>query len=403
MAVMARDGDMRKVKGEVVRIFLLLVMIEACGVLVEPDGVRGDTQPILVQFSSARLERLVGPLAIKHANRGQVDSLLLTKGRLYADSFPQNPSDILGSNFYDLAYTLYQVYHRTGDPYWRDRAGVVARAWRDDALNQNYPALFNRDWSKSVPPPRGMSTLGLAVLAAETGDAEAARVVGYHADWVARGLPNGFTSDGRLFLGDQRESAYSLIALVAAKVINAPIPDQSMAWGWGGQWDRARQALLDDILAKQQPDGAWLAGPDSNYPDGTYTINYMTGLLMEALTLYDQVIGDARILPAVERATQWLWQHQWVSGAGAFQYANMTYGTRLVQTPFTDLNGLMLPAWGYAYAKTGNPIYREQGDQILAGMLQPGTDGTYGMYSAKQYAQMFRSSGKYLGWVTAAQ
>src|SRR5262249_23063441 len=64
--------------------------------------------------------------------------------------------------------------------------------------------------------------------------------------------------------------------------------------------------------------------------------------------------------------------------------------------PYANLSGLLLPAWGYAYAKTGNTTYLDQGTQILTGLVQIGGGDIFG---EKQVAQMFRSSPSYLGYI----
>jgi hypothetical protein len=70
----------------------------------------------------------------------------------------------------------------------------------------------------------------------------------------------------------------------------------------------------------------------------------MDGLAMEALILYDEVIGDPRILPSIERCLQWTWGTQWVDAARAFLYADITSGS-VNTNPYANLNGLLLPAW----------------------------------------------------------
>ena len=92
--------------------------------------------------------------------------------------------NILGSNYYDLALSLCRIYYRTGDPYWRDKARFVARTWRDASHNRNLAAWLAGDWSLGccIVNGRGMATLGLAVLALESNDQEAARIVNDHAN-----------------------------------------------------------------------------------------------------------------------------------------------------------------------------------------------------------------------------
>jgi len=88
----------------------------------------------------------------------------------------------------------------------------------------------------------------------------------------------------------------------------------------------------------------------------------MTGILMESLTLYERVIGDERILPAIEKALAWTWSTQWVEEKEGFRYHSIKETDAIAA-----LNGLILPAWGYAYSKTGKVQYLEQGNKIARG------------------------------------
>jgi hypothetical protein len=126
------------------------------------------------------------------------------------------------------------------------------------------------------------------------------------------------------------------------------------------------------------------------------TVNYMNGILMEALIMYDRGIGDPRILPAMRKAVDWTWSTQWVAAAQGFHYADRVVPNWADTTPFPNLNGLLLPAWGHLYANTGDPRYLDQGNKILKGLVEVGGQQIWGV---KQFTQMFRSSSRYLGYV----
>jgi len=325
-----------------------------------------------------RVTVLIGPIArLDGASRwSSYDRARTMAGRRYAEGFPENAKDMVESNFYDLAYALYGIHYRTGDPYWRDKARIVAKAWQADPLNQNIASYLRGNYAVHVPPPRSMSTLGLAVYALEAGDEEARRIVSHQARLAENYWP---VFDGRS--GDAREAGYSLMAMLAATAL-------------GDDHRTSARRSLESFLAGQKASGNWENRSDL-VPAGPFTLNYMDGLAMEALILYDEVIGDPRILPSIERCLQWTWGTQWVDAARAFQYADITSGS-VNTNPYANLNGLLLPAWGYAYAKTGNPAYRAQGQRILDGLIDAGVQQMWGV---KQFAQMFRSSGRYLGYV----
>jgi len=356
------------------RLFGITVVVLAveAGVVIAADNESAPTP-------SQPLRLLVGPLTRLGAvpQWAVYDSVQTKRGRHYADRFPEHPADMVGSNFYDLAVALYQIYYRTGDPYWQDKARTVARAWRDDPLNQNIAAYLRGNYALRVPPGRSMATLGLAIYALEAGDAEARRIVNDQARLAENYWP---VFDGGS--ADAREAAYSLIAMLAATVL-------------GDDHRATAKRSLEGLLAGQKPAGNWENIAPNLVPAGPFSLNYMDGLAMEALILYDRVIGDPRILPAIERCIQWTWTTQWVPTARAFQYANINSGS-VNTNPYANLNGLLLPAWGYVYAKTGNRTYLEQGNQILKGLVEAGVKQMWGV---KQFAQMFRSSSHYLGYL----
>jgi hypothetical protein len=326
---------------------------------------------------------LLGPLLVAGSAEPVVaryDAVLVDLGHRYASAFPEWPEDLVSSNYYDLALVFYTAYHRTQDPYWLEQARRVARTWRDSPNNQAIPGYLAGDWSLGslVPPPRSMATLGLAVLAVEAGDAQARAVVHLHARLIEERWVNSTGEYGLgnpvMPMGDQREAAYGLMALVTSTLL-------------GEDHAAAARRLLDAILARQLASGQWQGWVEGGH---VYTNNFMNGLLMEALALHDRVLGDARIVPAIERAMAWTWSTQWVAATQSFEYD--AEGSD--PTPAPALNGLFLPGWAHAYARTGQTAYREQGEQILRGLVERGLEEIWGV---KQFSQVYRSSGQYLG------
>jgi hypothetical protein len=252
---------------------------------------------------------------------------------------------------------------------------LVARAWRDSPNNQNIAPFLagTHALGANTVAPRGASTLGLAILAVENTDRAAKQAV----EGQARIMKRFFSSTWF----DGRESGYALMAFLSARQL-------------GLGFDAEARALLNIILAAQQPSGQW-AGEFAS--TGLFaTVNYMNGILMEALIMYDRGIGDPRILPAMRKAVDWTWSTQWVAAAQGFHYADRVVPNWADTTPFPNLNGLLLPAWGHLYANTGDPRYLDQGNKILKGLVEVGGQQIWGV---KQFTQMFRSSSRYLGYV----
>ena len=87
-----------------------------------------------------------------------------------------------------------------------------------------------------------------------------------------------------------------------------------------------------------------------------------------------------------------MWEHLWVSSAGAFKYTDriMPYGG---VDPAPDLNLLIAPLYGWLYKMTGEETYRQHGDVIFAG----GVQGAY-FNDPKHFNQNYRWSFDYLRW-----
>src|SRR5262245_50486297 len=122
--------------------FSTVVLLLLCGVwanMVTSPAAAADPMGLLL----GPVAPLGTPASISDV--AAYDSLEVSQGRLYADGFPEYPTYLAESNFYDLALALYHVYARSGDVYWRDRARMVAVAWRDDLYNQNIARRLE-DW-----------------------------------------------------------------------------------------------------------------------------------------------------------------------------------------------------------------------------------------------------------------
>ena len=340
------------------------------------------------------LQILTGP--VTPMGSSAYDKLQVTQAGVYAPGgsrgFPQF-STIYDSNYYDLALALYLLSYRIpGDTTWLKGARTVAERWASDPYSLA---------STSGAPPRTYSTLGLAVYYLDTGSTKAKAVVNSQAAHAARyfGVYDGGSKD-------MRESAYALMAMIASTII-------------GGD-DHSADALksLNGLLAGQMSDGRWQNHDNCAVyknctpmvPAGYYTLNYMMGLVLEALIMYDRAFGDSRIVPALKAGTNWLWSTQWVPVVpgssptfGAFQYGDINSGSVNTE-PSANLSGLIVPAWGYLYARTQNSTYATQGQTILNGMVagngQLGISGA-GIYNVKQFNQEFRSSPRYVGFVAA--
>ena len=271
-------------------------------------------------------------------------------------------------NYYDRALNHYAYWVRSGQVKYWQRATALAVNYRRGYLEANgYGA--SPHWSQLE---------GLALHYWLTGDERSRTAVVQTATRLSdaytvalMGQPNYSYNEGRI---QQRVLMGCLLA--------GQLGDTSR--DWGGRAD----GYVNGILAIQRADGSYSW---SNW--GGYQANYMVGLQNDALIkYYEQRSADPRVLSGVKRALDYMWSTQWVSGAQAFQYVSgqaPTGGT----DPAADLNGLIGPAYGWVYARTGDATYKTRGDAVLQG----GIAGAY-LAGQKQYNQQYYSTFNYLGW-----
>src|SRR5436190_1936194 len=184
-----------------------------------------------------------------------------------------------------------------------------------------------------------------------------------------------------------REEAYGLMAhphagrLGATPRASTPqIAEKNFAYmdQWFGSKSFRCPSICDPAAAKGQ----------------YYIQPFMVGLTAEALIMWFDKTGDARVLPALRQAMDWLWANAWVAGDQSFWYENW------VPTPATpfpaqpgapDLNLLIAPAFAWIYKQTGDTTYRDRGDQVFAG-------GVLNAYLAggKQFDQNYKWSFEYV-------
>lgn len=378
-------------------------------------------------YPNPQVEKLVGPAAPlgSPASLGSIaalDTLMLAGADQFRPGGPRDPfvggGAFIDANYYDLAYTHYQVYYRTGDQKWLGTARKIVEMYlaSPSANIETWRRKMRGEWGfpgdEMIPPPRSASTLGLAVYAVETGNAIAKELVGYHARlYFCWGVGEDWL--------DQRESAYALIAATAAVALG-----DETAYKYGGCWDNkppeetrtARQAakyLLDMHLRHQgkfDGPGSLLTKQSTNPSDGANPPNvawsnlFMTGLMTEAWIFYDRVIGDGRVPDAVKAYADWMMAKQWYPAEQAFAYSNATIvwpnGTA-ARYPEPGLNGMYLNTWGYLAAKTKDAKYVAQMNQIISGLLKayPTPENAYNFFLAKMYPENFRNTPRGLGYL----
>ena len=291
--------------------------------------------------------------------------------------------------YYDAIRVFYQIADYTNNPAWntcaqrarsvyRDRYVMTAACWPSGfgcvPGYWNFTHGERMDFERTADGNSKSAVLSQALNAAYSTD----------ADYNASETQSAWLS---------REEAYGLMAHLNAERLGAAprastpqIAEKNFAYmdQWFGSKSFRCPSICDPAAAKGQ----------------YYIQPFMVGLTAEALIMWFDKTGDARVLPALRQAMDWLWANAWVAGDQSFWYENW------VPTPATpfpaqpgapDLNLLIAPAFAWIYKQTGDTTYRDRGDQVFAG-------GVLNAYLAggKQFDQNYKWSFEYVRLRTAA-
>jgi len=271
---------------------------------------------------------------------------------------------------YDRAAINFVWWARTGDTTYLNRAHAMAAAYRTGYL---IPASF-------MTSPHWSQIEGLYLDWVVTGDPESKDAVLRMANvlWSFDPYLDALYKD---WLDNRIQSRVLLAYWMAEKIT-----------GEGSEWTTRINQAIPRILALQDPDGHW--GFQSTC-GGSW--NFMTGLLADVLSrMYDQRNGNGgsnpAILTALTKAANYLWNTQWRPADQSFNYASLECLNAGGPTPAADLNGLILPVYGWLGKTTGDANWFTKGDAIMTGM----TGADIELY--KQFSESYTSSYRYLGY-----
>ena len=284
-------------------------------------------------------------------------------------------------NYYDRAAIYYAWYARTGDFKYLTRANAVAVDYRKNYLEANNYAI----------QPHWSMLDGVALHYLVTGDEASRTAVGKIADLLT-GL--GYrTSIGSKKATDNRVQARYIVALLLANAIKAPSVGIGAPVGvkGGHDWAAELRRALPMILETQDEDGAWRLACKETKP---VTHPFTTGLLFDALARYHDLFEpDPRILPAVKRGADYLWERDWMPQKRAFKYVGAECAGEGGPGPAPDLNNLIVNGFGWVYRQTRDVTYRRRGDEIFGGAVT----GAW-LSPTKQFNQVYSSSYRYLAY-----
>jgi uncharacterized protein YjdB len=266
---------------------------------------------------------------------------------------------------YDRASIYYVWWARTGDTTYRAKAHATAVNYRIGYI----------DASGCTPSPHWSQIEGLYLDWIVYGDTASKRAVLCMAEKLD--IFSLYVSDSTKDWLDNRIQARLLVAQWAAERIE----------GTGSKWTAKIDANIPKILGGQASDGHW--GFISTCW-GSW--NFMSGMLDDVLIrMYDQRRADPAILTAVTKSANYLWNTQWRTDQ-SFNYASLDCLGAGGPSSAPDLNGLILPVYGWLGKKTGDTSWYTKGDAIMNGMK------VASLYLYKQLSESYTSSYRYLGW-----
>lgn len=318
--------------------------------------------------------QIVGP-TLTFAAASQVSAtvqLYQSNFSLYADKLWTTEGAAWEGNFYDRALIYYAWWARTGNvEYWR-RATSIALSYRRDYLElNNYQTSAH--WSQIE---------GVELHYLLTGDEASRTAVGrvgdvFNVEYYMANLGN---LAGPL---DNRVQARTLMALLTSWKLTAPTQT-------GSVWGTLLPDALTKILSTQDAAGAYRF---TNTAQCGYNKPWMVGLLNDALIkYYTSFSADARIPTAIQKANDYMWANDWDAASRNFVYLDGPCPED-EGGPMPDLNNLIVNGFAWTYQRTGNTVYRDRADQILAGAVA--NDWLEG---SKQFNQHYTSSYRYLAY-----
>jgi hypothetical protein len=345
--------------------------------LAKPTADRGSPVAVALPSDPAYLvsTQLVGPTVSTAATAGLGAPVAKYEAdfRSFADYHWGLTGAAWTENYYDRALIYYAWWVRTGElEYWK-RATAMAVAYRRDYLEANAYGT-SAHWSQLE---------GLEVHYLVTGDEASRLAVGRVADVFNMAYYMNNLGDPTAEM-ENRMQARTLMALLTAWRLNAPSQT-------GAVWGTLLPTALTRILASQDSSGAYRFTRTTNQCG--YNKPFMVGLLNDAFIKYHtSFAADARILPAVQKAADYMWANDWNATARAFVYLDGPCpGYDESQVPAPDLNNLIVTGYGWLAQQTGTASYRDRAEQIFSG----GIDQSY-LSGSKQFNEEYSASFRYL-------
>lgn len=275
--------------------------------------------------------------------------------------------------YYDRAKLFYAWWTMTGNAVYRSRANALLTNYRDVYV----PLGPSAHWSF----PEGLAIHYLLTKDPKSAAALATIGKSLTVPYYLDAFDGNLNLDSETHGIDNRIRARMIQSLLSLRVcgLPSPMPESFLL------------ALMNRLLASQLPSGEFTG------TRMTQKSPFMTGLLHDAMSNYhDQVNPDPRIVPAIKRSLDHMWQH-WRADAGAFVYdPGQADGGADDLNPAPDLNMLVVNGFGFVYKQTRNELYKTRGDAVFAG----GVNGSW-LEGSKQFNQQYANSCRYPVYVVS--
>ncbi|HYE08407.1 MAG TPA: hypothetical protein VEL07_23060 [Planctomycetota bacterium] len=290
---------------------------------------------------------------------------MVTFGRTYAAELAarKDQADVddllLTVAFYDAARVYHQIGEYTRDASWKQAVLHAIHVYRDRFV---VPAAYDIDGHL-------MFTHGLLLHGRAMGDRaslEAVLQLAVKERWCRDENPIPTTSPGCA-----RENALAIMALVNAQRLGGP----------------KRKRLEDLVDAAISHIDQWFVARTE-----AYIKPFFVGLEAEALIEWHAETADPRIVPALARCMDGLWDLMYVPEGRAFRYTVGSGGSE-PEDASPGLNQMIAPAFAWLWRQTGDAKWLERGDALFASGVADGWIG-----AAKQFHQNYRWSFDYVRW-----
>ncbi|XYI00726.1 hypothetical protein ACMHYB_13595 [Sorangium sp. So ce1128] len=304
--------------------------------------------------------------------------------------------------YYDGPHALYQRFLRNGDAARYRRARAEAVWYRQHELRFSPDRRLavhvceTEGWTPAKPLSwqvlRRMLGQGMLDDYLLTGDPAAKEAVLATGEALRQNLAALTGGKEDVLRVTERNMAWAMMTLSSYYALDprpellAPLrglADRTVAW----QQQGASGAFEHDLHRADPAECE--RGPRGGSP-------FMTALLVDALMDYRALTGDPRVREVVARAAGWLEERALTSDRRAFRYLWGCETDAYDDSGTADLNLLIVPVFGAAYALTRDPRWLAVGDALAdVGVKE------MRVKQPKQWNQAMRAFGRYLGYRAA--